>query len=68
MDESTSDPDRHAEAMARRLDDLAGHLRKDIEHVDDPRFRALAETAEEVLDGLGRAFIHFREGEETAWR
>ena len=53
--------------METRLDELADHLRKDLRKVDEPQFKALAETAAEVLGGLKTAFRDYREGSEDAW-
>lgn len=50
------------------MTDLAQHLRETVEKVDDPRARAMFETAAEVLLGLDNAFADFEEGAESAWR
>lgn len=39
-----------------------------MEKVDDPRAKAMFETAAEVLLGLARAFADFEKGAEPAWR
>jgi hypothetical protein len=63
-----SDPRRHTTKCRARMTDLAEHLREDVEKVDDPRAKAMFETAAEVLLGLGKAFADFEEGAEPAWR
>jgi hypothetical protein len=39
-----------------------------VEKVDDPRAKAMFETAAEVLLGLDKAFADYEEGAEAAWR
>ena len=60
------------EALARRaeerLQEMQVSLRHDLQETDDAQFRALAETAAEVLGGLRHAFEDYREGEEAAWK
>jgi hypothetical protein len=47
---------------------LVGHLRDDVKGVEDPRARALFETAAETLGGLLRAFEDYERGTAPAWR
>lgn len=63
-----SDPRRHTMKCRARMTDLAQHLRQDVGKVDDPRAKAMFETAAEVLLGLEKAFADFEEGSEPAWR
>jgi hypothetical protein len=63
-----SDPIRHTTKIQARLTDLAEHLREDVRKVDEPRAKALFETAAEVLLGLRNAFADYEAGEEEAWR
>lgn len=67
MKPEDSNPIHHCKNMESRLDELADHLRKDLRKVDEPQFKALAETAAEVLGGLKTAFRDYREGSEDAW-
>jgi hypothetical protein len=60
-----SDPRRHTMKCRARMSDLAQHLREDVEKVEDPRAKALFETAAEVLLGLAHAFADFEEGAES---
>jgi hypothetical protein len=64
----SSDPPVHAANIRAMLTDLAGHARRDVAKVDDPRARALFETTAEVLGGLERAFEHFEDQSEEAWK
>ncbi|MFN3215830.1 MAG: hypothetical protein ACE367_04985 [Acidimicrobiales bacterium] len=50
------------------LSDVADHAREDVGKVEDPKAQALFETAAEVLEGLQRAFEHFEQRSEPAWR
>lgn len=63
-----NDPKRHTMKCRARMTDLAQHLREDVEKVDDPRAKAMFETAAEVLLGLDKAFADYEEGDEAAWR
>jgi hypothetical protein len=44
------------------------HLREDIERVDEPQLKAMFETSAEVLGGLVKAFKHYEQKNESAWR
>jgi len=46
---------------------LIAHLRDDLKAVDDPRAKALFETAAETLGGLLKAFEDYERGDEPAW-
>jgi hypothetical protein len=65
--ESTSDPLVHTRNMAARLTEITGHLRQDIDKVDDPQFKAMFEAAAETLTGLVTAFRHYEQKNERAW-
>ena len=65
---SERDPRYHTQNVGRMLEDLIGHLREDIEKVDDPQAKALFEVSAEVLQGLQRAFEHFEIRSEEAWK
>lgn len=47
---------------------LISHLRSDVKNVDDPKAKALFETAAETLGGLLNAFQDYEQGDETAWK
>ena len=63
-----SDPLRHTAKTQARLTDLAEHLRADVQKVEEPRAKALFETAAEVLLGLRNAFADYEKGDEPAWQ
>ena len=54
--------------MQQRLQQTIDHLREDIEKVDEPQFKAMFETSAEVLGGLVKAFKHYEQKNESAWR
>ena len=62
------DPCHHTRKMRQRLNETIGHLRQDIDKVDDPQFKAMFETSAEVLSGLIKAFEHYERRSEPAWR
>jgi hypothetical protein len=66
--ENTSDPVHHTRNMSARFSDLIEHLREDIRRVDEPQFKAMAETAAEVMGGLATAFKHYEQKNEAAWK
>lgn len=63
-----SDARHHTANIKRMLEDMARHAREDVKKVDDPKARALFETSAEVLDGLRKAYDHFEQKNEGAWR
>jgi len=63
-----SNPIHHTRKMTARFEETIQHLRADIEKVDEPRFRAMFETAAEVLGGLAKAFKDYERKAERAWR
>ena len=62
------DPRHHTQKMKNRLNELITHLREDIDKVDEPQFKAMFETAAEVLGGLVKAFSDYEQKNESAWR
>jgi hypothetical protein len=67
-EESTSNPLHHTRQIGVRFSELIDHLRQDIERVDEPQFRAMCETAAEVIGGLELAFRHYEQKSEDAWK
>ena len=63
-----SDPRHHTAKIEDMLNGVIAHAREDVSKVEDPRARALFETTAEVLTGLVRAYEHFDQGSEKAWR
>jgi hypothetical protein len=62
------DPRHHTQKMQRALQEIQDHLREDVEKVDEPQFKAMFETAAEVLGGLIKAFHDYEQKTEAAWR
>ncbi len=48
--------------------DLVSCLRSDVDKVNDPKARAMFETAAEVLQGLATTFEHYKAGAEKAFQ
>ena len=63
-----TDPRRHTANIKQSLVSTIGHLREDVNLVEDPRAKALFETSAEVLTGLVTAFEHYEQGSEPAWK
>lgn len=63
----TTNPRDHTQRMEKVFHDTAIHLREDVRVIQDPRARALFETAAEVLGGLERAFHDYDKKDELAW-
>jgi hypothetical protein len=62
------DPRHHTQKMAARLNETIEHMREDIRKVDEPQFKAMFETAAEVLGGLVKAFQDYERKSESAWK
>ena len=62
-----SHPRAHTQRMEKVFHDTAENLRSDIRTIQDPRARALFETAAEVLGGLEKAFHDYDKKDELAW-
>ena len=65
--EQMSDPIERVRNMSERLTEFIDCLRADIGRVEEPQFKAMFETAAEVLGGLVTAFRHYEEQSERAW-
>jgi hypothetical protein len=63
-----NNPLHHTQNMQQRFQELIDHLRQDIDKVDEPQFKAMFETAAEVLAGLSKAFRDYEQKSEPAWR
>jgi hypothetical protein len=66
--ERSADPRQHTANIKRMLNEVANHVRQDVDRVDDPKAQALFETTAEVLRGLIRAYEHYEGRTENAWR
>ena len=62
--QNQNDPRYHTQNTLKRLKEEIAHLRADIDEVDEPQFKATAETAAEVLAGLVKAFQDY---EKKIW-
>jgi hypothetical protein len=63
-----SDPRHHTAKIKQMLTELMEHARKDVGKISDPKAQALFETTAEVLGGLKKAYEHFEQGTEGAWK
>jgi hypothetical protein len=63
-----SDPRHHTAKIKQMLTEIMEHARQDVGKVTDPRAQALFETTAEVLAGLKKAYEHFEQGTEGAWK
>jgi len=62
------DPRRHTLKLRAMLNETAWHAREDVTKINEPRAQALFETTAEVLQGLIKAYEHYEDGNEPAWR
>jgi hypothetical protein len=68
MASANNDPKHHVQKMERQFEEIRNHLREDIGKVDEPQFKAMFETAAEVLGGLSKAFHDYQQKSEKAWQ
>ena len=61
-----NDPRHHTAKVKDLRDELVVHLREDTSKFDEPRAKAMFETAAEVLLGLRKAFDDHDRGTEEA--
>lgn len=64
----TSDPIQHSRNIRSGLQELADHLKRDVERVEEAQAKALFETTSEVLNGLIVAYSHYEAKSEKAWQ
>jgi hypothetical protein len=62
-----TDPREHTRVMEKRFNETVSALRDDIKVINDPRAKALFETAAEVIGGLEKAFHDYDKRDELAW-
>lgn len=62
------DPRYHTQNLQKRLQELVQHLREDVTKVNEPQFKAMCETAAEVLLGLAKAFQDYEHESEAVWK
>lgn len=63
-----NDPRHHTAKIKQMLTETLEHARRDVAKVNDPKAQALFETTAEVLAGLKKAYEHFEQGAEGAWK
>jgi len=68
MNSEAGDPRHHTRKMRARFGETIEHLRSDIGKVGEPQFKAMFETAAEVLGGLVKAFEDYERKNEKAWK
>jgi len=68
QDDEDGNPRHHTAKMKQRFSETIEHMRSDIDKVDEPQFKAMFETAAEVLVGLVKAFDDYERKNEGAWK
>ena len=63
-----NDPRRQTTHLRAKLEELRQELRQRGQEIEDPQALCLMETSAEVLEGLHRAFEHYEQRSEPAWR
>jgi hypothetical protein len=63
-----SDPRHHTAKLKQMLTEIMEHARKDVDKVSDPKAQALFETTAEVIAGIKKAYEHFEQHAEGAWK
>ena len=58
----------YARQIQTRLHQFRQELQNDATAITDPKGQALCETASEVLLGLEKAFEHYENKSEPAWK
>lgn len=64
---NSSDPKEHAQNIEKYISELKQHCLDDINLVNEPKAKALFETAADVLDGLEKAFSDYQSENAGAW-
>jgi len=65
---ASKDPRAHTANVRKEFRELIEHLHDDVNKINEPKAQALFETAAEVISGLERAFKHYEEKSEEAWK
>jgi hypothetical protein len=68
MEFPEGDPRHHTAKIKQMLTETMEHARQDVAKVRDPKAQALFETTAEVLGGLKKAYEHFEQHSEGAWK
>jgi hypothetical protein len=64
----TDDPKAHVRNIEEMLTEVIGHVRDDVDRVNEPKAQVLFETTAEVLIGLRTAYQHYESDSEKAMR
>jgi hypothetical protein len=64
----SSNPADHVRNIENALQEIADHMRRDIQKVNDEKAKALFETSAEVILGLSKAYHDFLKKNESAWK
>ena len=64
----SKEPKAHTANIRGEFRELIQHLREDTKKVEEPKAKALFETAAEVISGLDTAFEHYERKSEAAWK
>ena len=67
-DRPESDPRELTPRIKQLLTETLELARKDVGKIDDPKAQALLETTAEVLAGLKKAYEHYEQQAEGAWK
>ena len=62
-----NDPRAHTALMEKRFKETINELRSEIKTLQDPRAKALFETAAEEIGGLENGFHGYGKGDRPAW-
>ena len=68
IDVPESDPRELTPRIKQLLTETMELARKDVGKIDDPKAQALFETTAEVLGGLKKAYEHYEQHSEGAWK
>lgn len=68
QNENSNNPMDHTSNLKKEISALIEHLRSDISKIGDAPAKALFEVSAEVLSGLKKAFEHYEQKNETAWK
>jgi hypothetical protein len=65
---ASKEPKAHTANIRSEFRELIQHLREDTKKVEEPKAKALFETAAEVISGLDTAFEHYEQRREPGWK
>ena len=59
---------QYIEELGRKIAGLNQEMKSNLEKIQNPPAKALVETSREVMVGVQKAFDHYLEKSEDAWR